>query len=285
MSGRRHRAGGGGRRVAAVAVLVAAVGFVAFCVAWRVDGGRWVHVESPSMGETAPVGSLLWVEQVPFDSLEPGDFITFTAPGSSGDVTYSHHVLDRDPDGSLITKGVIPGPDPWRLREDDVVGRVTMTWQGVGWLVVAAPVLLGGLCVAMALRAVLRPQWRLPATLVLGSLTVALALAIYSPLIGAERIAFVPTEAGARATYVGTGLLPVRVSSGDETTVLRAGEQGSISIDEVDEDGRYRAELGPAVPDWWWVMLVLVCFAPALTSTVARRAGRRTGDGQEPAYA
>ena len=285
MSGTRRRARGRPRRVATLLVVVSALGCVALCVAGRADGGRWVHVESPSMGTTAPVGSLLWVEPVPFESLEPGDFITFTAPDSPDGATYSHLVLSRDADGSLSTKGVIPAPDPWRLREDDVVGQVRMTWPGVGWLVVAAPILLGGFCALMAIRTVVRRDWRLPVTVLAGSATVALAIAIHSPLIGAERIAFVPTETGARATYVGTGLLPVRVSGGEESTVLGAGEQGSVDIDRVDDDGMFRAELGPAIPPWWWALLILACVAPAVVSTVARRPAARTGVGRDPAYA
>ena len=34
-------------------VLLAA--FVVFCLAWRLEGGRWERVESPSMGTTSHI--------------------------------------------------------------------------------------------------------------------------------------------------------------------------------------------------------------------------------------
>lgn len=253
------------------------IGFIAVCALWRVQGGEWRRVESPSMGTRAPVGSLLWVRPVDFDSLQPGDFVTFHAPGAA--TTYSHLVLRRNADGTLTTKGVIPGPDPWRLSADDVVGEVAMTWRGVGWLVAAAPVLLvGGLAVA-AVRSAVRRRWKAPATLVLGSLVVSVALVVVQPLTGAEQLGFVADPAGgADASYVGTGLLPIRLQvEGGPHVVLRAGEVGGVHVTSAGEDGRLTVQLSPEVPLWWWVALVLACFLPALAASLSDRLRRRRG--------
>lgn len=248
---------------------IAVTTFLALVLTWRLEGGSWVHVDSPSMGTAAPVGSLLWVAPVDADTLQEGDFITFHPPGS--DALYSHRVLATHDDGSFTTKGDIPGPDPWLLHDADLVGQVQMTWRGAGWLVVAAPVLLGGLAVVMVARALVARGWRLPVTMVLSATVLSLAVSIYQPLIGAQRIAFAPEGSTARATYVGTGLLPVRLAAHHgESVVLAPGEVGSVVVRDKDERGALEVTLQPAVPLWWWVVLVLGCLAPAAVLSCRR---------------
>jgi hypothetical protein len=255
-------------RAASWVLLAVLVSFIAFCAGWRVQGGRWERVETPSMGTVAPVGSLLWIKPVAFDSLEPGDFITFHPPGTAG-VTYSHRVYKKYADGAISTKGVIPAPDPWRLHAADVVGEVRMTWWGIGWLVVAGPVLIiGGLIVA-AIRSMLRRSWRLPATILLGSLVVTIAITWYRPFINAQQLAFAQSAhgGGADATYVGTGLLPIRLEAANGPYVdLSDGEVGTVHVTSADPHGSLQIDLKPAIPLWWWIALVGVCFLPALYS-------------------
>lgn len=256
------------------------VGFIVFCGIWRLDGGRWERVETPSMGEVAPVGTLLWVKPVNFHDLHPGDFITFKPPGR--DATYSHRVYAINSDGTISTKGVIPGPDPWRLTSRDVIGKVAMAWWGVGWIVTAAPVLLIGGLIVVAVRAAVNRDWKLPVTILLGSLVITFALVWYRPLINAEQLSFVPDgHGGAVATYVGTGLLPIKLqahggSTGDSTdgtnigssVVMRDGQVGSVRVSRPDTNQQLRVDLKPAVPWWLWLVLILVCFLPALYSLI-----------------
>jgi len=258
--------------VVAWALVVVLAGFVAFCGIWRAQGGRWERVETPSMGTVAPVGTLLWVKPVPFDTLRPGDFISFHPPGRPG-VTFSHRVLARHADGTLSTKGVIPAPDPWRLGPGDLVGAVRMRWWGAGWLVTAAPLLILGMLVIGVVRTLLRPALRLPVTVVLVAVVAGLALAVYRPLDSAVQLGFrTVAGGGADATYVGTGLLPVRVDAvaGDHV-VLAAGQVGRVHVPVADATGHFRVRLSPVIPSWFWAGLVGLCFAPALASTVRRR--------------
>jgi hypothetical protein len=259
-------------RVVSRLALVAAFGFLALCAAWRIEGGTWERVETPSMGTVAPVGTLLWVKPVDFDSLEPGDFISFRPPGSSGP-TYSHRVLARQPDGRITTKGVLSPPDPWVLGKDDVVGSVQMRWQGVGWLVEAAPLLLAGAFLALVLLRFVRPRWRVPGAVVLAALALAAAIGWYRPLVNAEQLAFTPAAGGgADASYVGTGLLPIRLTAHDgPSIIMRAGEVGTVHVAHVDDGGRLRVTLAPAIPWWWWLALVGACFVPAVGGTLSRQ--------------
>lgn len=252
--------------------LVAVLAFVAFCLSWRADGGRWEHVETPSMGEVAPVGSLLWIKPVDFDSLRVGDFITFHPPGEES-VTYSHEVYALNDDGTITTKGVIPGPDPWHLTAAEVIGSVHMTWWGVGWIVVAAPVLGIGFLVIGAVRSLARPRWKVPATLVLGSVVLSVAIVAYQPLVNARQLAFAPDgHGGADASYVGTGLLPIRLQAhGGDDVVLHAGQVGTVHVPHADARAELRVTLAPAIPLWWWAGLIFACFLPALASLVLGR--------------
>jgi hypothetical protein len=260
-------------------VLACLVGLLLFAAVWRLQGGRIERVETPSMGTRAPVGSLLWVKPVDAADLHAGDFITFHAPGRPG-TTFSHLVRAVHPDGTLSTGGLLSGQDPWRLQQADVVGEVQMTWPVAGWVVRVSPVLLGGFVFLVLVISRLRQHWRGPAALVGAAVVLAVVVVVYRPFTHAEQLAFAPVDDGARATYVGTGLLPVRLAadappgrSGD-SVVLGDGEVGSVHVATKDECNRYVVHLSPAVPFWFWIGLVGACFVPAVASSVGSMRGR-----------
>lgn len=248
---------------------------------WRAGGGHWERVETASMGTVAPVNSLLWVEPVDIGSLRVGDFVTFHPPGGD-DVTYSHRVAAVNADGSIGTQGAITAPDPWRITQQDLVGEVRWTWPGVGWLVVAAPLLLGGgLVLALVAWLVRSPTWRTPVLVVGGAVLLCVAIVVHRPFLRAQELGFVETDGGARATYVSTGLAPVRLQAHRGAHVdLDDGEVGSVLITHRDAAGRYGITLEPRVPLWWWVLLVLACFLPALRSLVTGSPGPPGPPGQ-----
>lgn len=249
------------------------------CLAWRLGGGRWERVETPSMGTVAPVGTLLWVKPVDFNALRPGDFITFRAPGSGG-VTYSHKVLDREPDGRIRTKGELSPPDPWSLGPGDVVGRVVASWRGVGTLLEALPALFGGGLVVLAMATFTAPRWRLPVCLVLGSAVISLTLAWYRPFVDAMQLTAPTPGPAPSATYVGTGLLPVVLRApGGSSVRVAMGQEGRLSL-PAPETGRTSqrvpVELRPVLPWWWWLPLLLACLAPAACAAARRQDSRHS---------
>src|SRR5690348_5650315 len=109
------------RRMLAWAGVLVLVTITVALVGWRVHGGRWVRVETPSMGTEAPVGTLLWVAPVDPSTLRSGDLITFRAPRNGA--IYSHLVETVHADGTLSTRGRISAVDPWRLPPEAVVGK------------------------------------------------------------------------------------------------------------------------------------------------------------------
>ena len=262
------------RRVLERVLLAGVLISLLFCGWWRLTGGSWREVESPSMGTVAPVGSLLWVKPVAYADLKPGDFITFHPPGRP-DETFSHQVYRIDASG-IMTKGVIPAPDPWHLHAADLVGRVTTVWWGVGWIVVAMPVLLIGGLVTAFVRTLARERWRLPATILLVSLTLTIAITWVRPFVNAEQLSVRRGGPGGGAPYVGPGLRPVRMTAADPpdaarpdgTAVMRDGQVGTVVVTKIGVDGKLRVSLGPAIPLWWWLILVGVCFVPAIGTLV-----------------
>jgi len=237
--------------------------------AWRITGGHWERVQTPSMGTVAPVGTLLWVQPVEFSSLQVGDFITFHPPGHR-DLTYSHRVFSLNVDGTVTTKGVLTAPDPWRLTSRDVVGKVAARWWAVGWVVQAAPLLvIGGLLLwLLCWKAVAQAQ-RLPVAIVGTSVLLCLVIVIYRPLVRAEQLSFAPTAQGARAEYVSTGLLPLHLQAVHGGGVdLRDGQVGSVLATRADSSGRYLVHLHPHLPLSWWITLALGCFLPALWTLI-----------------
>jgi len=247
---------------AGVALLVAATVLLS---GWYLQGGRWVRVETPSMGTQAPVGTLLWVRPTTFTDLREGDLITFHPPGST--LTYSHLVAEVNEDGTLATQGRISARDPWRLGPEDVVGRVVMRWKGIGWLLEAAPVLgAGAFLVALVVSRLRDRESRVPVAVVGSAVVLAAALSIYRPLTRAEQLSFEPVDGGARATYVSTGLLPLRLTEpGGNAVVLDDGEVGSVMSTSAD-GRRFEVSLGPRIPWSWWVALVGCCFVPAVVT-------------------
>jgi hypothetical protein len=259
------------------ATLTAVLALTAFVGLWRLHGGRIERVETPSMGTVAPVGSLLWVAPVDGSRLRPGDFISFHPPGDPG-TTYSHRVRRIYADGTIRTQGVISAPDPWRLTSQDIVGQVRMTWPVAGWLVRATPVLVvGGVLVALAVGRLHR-RWRGAAALIGASLVLSTAIVLYRPFVNAEQLAFAPADDGARATYVSTGLLPLRLQAlgpGGSRVDLRDGQVGSVRVAAAGSDRHYAVRLSPAVPLGFWLLLVAACFVPALLGSCARLVTRR----------
>ncbi len=266
------------RRWAAWSGVALLLAFTVVLVGWRVAGGSWVRVETPSMGTAAPVGTLLWVKPVAADLLRVGDLVTFRPPGSQG-VTYSHEIRTVHPDGTFSTQGRLTAPDPWRITAHDIVGKALLRMPGAGWLVLVSPILgLGGLLVWLVTSRLHDRDLRLPVVVVGASVVLAVALLVHQPLTRAERISFVPDDAGARATYVSTGLLPVQLSApGAETVVLTDGEVGSVLArrgTDVAAGQQFTVVIRPAVPWSWWVVLAGCCFVPAIVGSLGRRRRR-----------
>jgi hypothetical protein len=256
--------------------LLVVLGALAYCLVFRLGGGHWERVETPSMGTTAPVGTLLWVEPAGAADLHVGDVVSFHKPGGTDGTVYSHRITELHEDGTFTTAGDLSGPDTWTVQPTDVVGRVVHIWKGVGWLVQAVPVLLIGGLVTAGLVLLVRRTGKVPVAIVGASLTLAAVLVVYQPLAGAELLGVDQNDGRATASYVNTGILPIRVTSPDHTSAdIGPGESGSVTMHAT--GGTMKVDVHPHVPLWFWIALLALCFAPAAASAAVGRERSEAG--------
>jgi hypothetical protein len=271
-----------------MARLVALATLLVLCAVslwWWAIGGRWYIVRTPSMGTYAPVGTLLWVKPASIRNIHVGDVITFHPPpiatGTGGRTnpavsvlsqTYTHRVVARDPDDTLQTKGDLNGVrDPWHVDQRHLVGQVTERWPGVGWLIEAFPVLVPGVLLLWLLTSLFASKRsRAPWRVIGAALLVAGAIYVYNPLFGARQVSFVPLgRAGAKATYVGTGLMPVRLQAqGAHPVLVHAGQERSIVTAQPGQLGLFQVHVVPTIPWQTWAIIAMACFAPAVWSVI-----------------
>lgn len=264
-----------GRLVLALAGVAVVLG-VAVAAPWLAVGGRWLRMDTPSMGTAAPVGSLLWVRPVPLDDVEVGDLVTVRPDGAAAGTTYTHRV--RAVDGDVVrTAGDLSGPDPWRIDEAHLVGRVERVWPVAGTVVRVLPLLTGLLVLTAVATGRLRPDLRLPARLVGVALALSVVLVVHRPLSDARMLAFDAGEDGARTTWVNAGQVPLRLRAPatGRSAVMGPGETASIEVSRTDAAGRYLVTVRPELPDWAWWLVGGVWVVPALGATLRARRGVR----------
>ncbi|MES2094376.1 MAG: S26 family signal peptidase [Actinomycetota bacterium] len=253
-------------RVAAGIFLVAIIGALLLSAAFQASGGRFFIVESPSMGRTAPVGSLVIDRSTTVAELRVGDIISFHPPSAPTSV-YTHRVSSISPQGAIRTRGDISGVDDgWVLGQSDLIGKVGVIAPGIGWVIRALPyLLLGGVAVwAVSLRA--RTPFRRAAYRIVGySLVVSLTAIILRPFVGIQLLSATADRDSARATVVSTGLLPIRVTAVDGGFIdLVSGQVGHLDIATIASDARYSLSSTLNLPLWGWAIFVVVCAIPLL---------------------
>lgn len=270
-------------------VLIAVV--IAILAASWSTGWRWFVVESPSMGRTAPVGTLVVTTPVSASAVHVGDVITFHPP-TSPDETYTHRVRDITPAGKLITRGDINGAtDPWQLSGHDLVGKVAAILPGWGWLIRSLPFLfVGGLLVWALTGWFATARWRAPLRVIGVSLVFAVTAAIVRPFVGVMVLATQSTHRGANATLVSTGLLPTHVQAIGGTGVdLVSGQVGSVHVPRLADDGYYHLAATPTFSLLGWIIVGIVCAAPLLWCLIVGLPGEEpeseeaTPEGEKPA--
>ncbi|MEU5694510.1 hypothetical protein [Actinosynnema sp. NPDC020468] len=245
------------------------IGGTAAAVVWRVAGGHWFSVDTPSMGVAAPVGTLVLTRPTRIADLAVGDIVSFT-PDDGGTV-HTHRVI-RIEGGVARTRGDINGAeDPWQVRDANLVGVVVARWWGMAWLVKALPILLFGGALVWLLTRYAGANWRAPLRLVLYPLVVCVAVVWLRPLVGVTLLGTFGENGLTRATVVSTGLLPIRASTPDGVSAdLRGGQVAELVSTAVDGQGRLPISVGAHMSWPWWVVCLALCAAPLLASLFVR---------------
>lgn len=259
-------------RLLLAATLALLLGCLAVGGFW-LTGGRWLTVRTPSMAETAPVGTLLVTRPVGQHQLRPGEFVIFKPPTERGQ-RYAHRIVSIDLDGAIYTKGDLNGSvDPWVLQRSDVSGRVVARLWGVGWLLRALPVLLFGVLLVIACcRYWVQRSRRLPVEVLGVCVVVALTLLWLKPLVRADILSMTSNEDSSSAAVVGTGLLPIRArAAGAGSISLRPGQSGVLSEHDP-AAGLFQLHIGPQLSPLLWLLLACCWLLPlAVLLTVGVR--------------
>lgn len=115
----------------------ATVAFAAVYVALTVLGYKPVAVYSGSMEPTIHVGGLALDRAIPSKNVRVGDVITFSDPYVKGRLVTHRviHILETPHGLAYRTKGdANPGRDPWTIRLNGQVGRVSFSVPVAGYI-------------------------------------------------------------------------------------------------------------------------------------------------------
>jgi signal peptidase I len=242
---------------------------VAVTLLFQASGGRWFVVQTPSMGTTAPVGSLLLTTPVLLEDVQVGDVVSFH-PSTTPDETYTHRVIAVDPDG-LTTRGDINGAtDPWKTDQDELIGKATTILPGFGWLAKGLPLSLAGLVIVTILtRLIGSPTHRASMRMLGGSLVATLVVFVLKPFVALVVLEAVTRGDDVQASVVNTGLLPIRVAAeGGTHTTLVAGQVGTITA-PVGANGQFHhISTTLDLPLWGWILFYALCAVPLLHTLI-----------------
>ncbi len=229
-------------------------------------------VESPSMGTTAPVGSLVVTSGRA--SIEPADIITFR-PVEESASTYTHRVVSVDPEGITTQGDLNATPDPWRVPADQVVGRAIAVIPGLGYaLKVLAFTIIGAVLVVVTTHSVRSDRMRRCLRLDGVAIALAVAIAIVKPVTG-FRVLAVTGGRATQADVVSTSVLPITVRPHMDSGALNLtyGQTGELVSHA--ERGLITLQAALHLPWFGWVALAAACLTPAVVAIAYVRSLRR----------
>lgn len=231
-------------------------------VLFFLSGWRLFVIKTPSMGQTAPAGSLIVAHARP--DYKKGDIVAFV----QNDRVYIHRIvgIDSKKDNAFITKGDLNGAaDPWRVNSNNIIGRAASITRHAGWLLLALPWLTLGFIIVYLLSILpkLAPQWRWPVRIMGGAIVITLVSLWLHPWINFGFLGYVPNQqAGVDMHIVNTGIFNIKA----EGTVLSPGEDAIINIPYSDSAGRFVLLPRPALGFWGVVWMIIFALLPLFAS-------------------
>ncbi|MEA5455152.1 LamG-like jellyroll fold domain-containing protein [Sinomonas sp. JGH33] len=251
-------------------------------LAFWAEGGRWFDVTTPSMGQHAPVGSLVLTRPVAaLGDLRAGDVVAYREAETGR--TIVHRVVSIAAE-SATTRGDINGSaDPQPVRLGQILGREVAVVDGGGWAARGVPILAAASIVVALVGLRVGDRLARRACWVAGeSLAVAATLLVLRPLVGVQEVLRMPEGDGLAMTFVSTGILPIRVSSESGAFVdLAEGQVGTVHSTARHADGSF-VFVPSARVDWLgWAVMAAVVLAPLVLMLVwaGRDAARSTAQG------
>jgi signal peptidase I len=241
---------------------------VSYAAGWRAH-----TLTTPSMGRTAPVGSLVITVPINPARIHPTDVLAVHPPGRPH-TTFIHRVISvTNTTNGLVfhTQGDINGsPDPWTVTPANIIGRAAIVIPDLGYLLRLLPLLLLGAMLTTALSLSLRPTLRTPVRILAASLLFAALITRYQPLTGLELIAQNTNGTTSKAAVVPTGMLPLRVQAvGGTHADLTPGQVGTLTTPHH-RNGSFRITAATHLTGWWWLLTLTWTIPTAIAARKTR---------------
>lgn len=228
-------------------------------------GFRFLTITTPSMGETAPVGTLIVTQ--PQRSYDKGDIISFHRSGK----IYTHRLAKVNDDHSYTTKGDLnAAEDALAVANRDVIGKAVVVAPIWGWVWRAAPILLIGWIIVYLLSCIrrLHERWRWPIRIIGGTLVVIIATLILNPWLHADLLSVATHQKNdVRLHIVNTGIFPIR---DDEGKRVYAGQTAIVRATETDSHGRYVYVPRPSLGVAGVMFALLWCLLPLFIALLVK---------------
>ena len=250
------------RRLWAIISVIVLAAVLGISLAGFVYGWRLYDVMTPSMGQTAPVGSLLVVHPAP--TYHVGEFVSF----HMDDHVISHRLV-AEHDGVFTTKGDLnTATDAWRVHPSQIIGIVDWHAPGLGMLLSALPwIALGALITEIICRLPLfRKRWKIGLRFVGWSVTFTLVGLWLRPWFNIALIDYRANNHGIGVVMhvVNTGLFPLLAGS----RRIVSGQSALVAVQHKASSGGYLLRPTPDLPFWGVVIIVALCLLPLATSLI-----------------
>jgi len=242
-----------------VSVVAGILLVVAVAVGLFGSGYHFYVVKTPSMGTTAPVGTLVAVHAK--SSYAIGDVVSY----QRNDRVYTHRIVEQTAEGFTTKGDSNDATDALPVTPDEIVGQVTFYGKYLGFLVEALPwILIGcGVVYVITLLPRIRPSWRWQIRFVGWSLVISSVALKLRPWVNLVMLGYAPSsDGGVDMGIVNTGIFPVDVLG----TVLQSGQSAVVHQATADASGHYTVIPQLALNIWWFLLLLAICLTPMFAS-------------------
>lgn len=109
-----------------LALLLITLPFILYSFPQILGASETYVMVSGSMAPEIDTGSVVFVEKKSIEEVDKGDIVSFYEPGENSSVV-THRVVEQS-ENSLKTKGdANPGPDPFEVSEEHLIGKKTFS--------------------------------------------------------------------------------------------------------------------------------------------------------------